>query len=243
METQIKQTTELVLTCKGKKSIARKVVSTTGTEEITFEFQNIKISKNSIGGEIISGTAVLNGEHYNFEIDKNAPPSKNAENLKQLNLLFSSAEATELETLLLAVQNHKSLSTPEVLAGQNFTLSREASFFADSFPQKSVMRFISSSSEPETIYTIGENFVSNLHTEQGVDYFVTYNGKEYDLPADKIAKAKFGSRDYKTKEIYLKATRLQRSLEFLKKILNCEATMEEILANRTSKPSGSQPND
>ena len=242
METQITQTTELILSGKGKKSLARKTVSTNGTEQTNFEFQNIKISKTSKNGEIISGTAILNGERYSFEIGENSS-SESAENLKQLNLLFASTEATELDALLSAVQNHKSLTTPEILAGQNFTLSREASFLTDDGPQKSVMRFISSSSEPETIYTIGDNFVSNLHTAKGVDYFVTYNGKEYDLPAEKIAKAKFGSRDYKTKEIYLKATRLQKSLEFLKRILNGEATMEEALAHRTIKPAGSQPND
>lgn len=245
METQIIQTTELVLKSKKEKSSATRIVSTNGLEQTILEFQNVKISRTTKNGEIVSGAAVIDGEKYSFEInDTNRNSSEIVESLKQLSLLFGTTEAVSLENLLSIVQKHKSLSTPETLSGQNFTLSREAKFLADDSPAKSVVRFISSSADPETIYTIGENFVSNLHTARGIDCFVTYNGKEYDLPAEKIARSRFSSRDYKTKEIHLKATRLQKSLEFLKRILNGELSMEEALANRTSKPSSaSQPNN
>lgn len=241
MEIQITQTTELVLGQGANKSLARKTVSTNGTETIAYELPQILVSKTTKDGSIIAGEVKIGKDKFVFDISDDA--AKFADSLKQLETILSANEYKELDTLLAVLESHKSLSAPEVLEGKNFSLSREAALIEEDGTLKSVVRFISSSADPETIYTIGDNFVSTLHTEKGVDYLINYNGKETELSAEKIAKAKFGSRDYKTKEMYLKATRMLKSLEFLKKILNGERTMEETLANRIKNSSNNQPNN
>lgn len=241
MEIQITQTTELVLGQGANKSLARKTVSTNGTETIAYELPQILVSKTTKDGSIIAGEVKIGKDKFVFDISDDA--AKFADSLKQLETILSASEYKELDALLAVLESHKSLSAPEALESKNFSLSREAALIEEDGTLKSVVRFISSSADPETIYTIGDNFVSTLHTQKGVDYLINYNGKETELSAEKIAKAKFGSRDYKTKEMYLKATRMLKSLEFLKKILNGERTMEETLANRIKNSSNNQPNN
>ena len=241
-------TTELTIIENGTKILARKVVSTDKTTKLCYELPNVTITRILSKGEIISEFYECNGKKCGYEISNNGEllpisESSSAEDAqKNLNAIFSSEEVTRASSIIEAVQSHTSLEIPEILKGKNFTLFREVAYTDETDFVKSVSRFIPHTGYPETIYTIGENFVSALHTPNGIDYFLTYNDNEYDFPAEKIAKLKFSSRNFKGKEMYLKATRLQKSLAGLKNILDGKTSPDDYLEHKKSSTSANQPN-
>lgn len=241
-------TTELTIIENGTKILARKIVSTDKTVKLYYELPNVTITRNLSEGEIISEFYECNGKKCGYEISDNGellPVSEISsveEAQKNLNAMFSSEEITRASSIIEAVQSHTSLEAPEILKGKNFTLFREVAYTDESDYFKSISRFIPHTGYPETIYTIGENFVSALHTPNGIDYFLTYDGEEYDFSAKRVAKLKFGSNNFKEKGLYLKVTRLQKSLTGLKNILDGKTSPDEYLERKKLNTSANQPN-